>query len=95
MKRSLRSMFVSRRTCHRLGRRLQHYLDGELDKTTTVLVEQHLETCPKCRLEVSTYTRIKSALARGVGNDGTARDEALDHLMRFAERLTGSEGPTL
>jgi anti-sigma factor RsiW len=78
------------RTCHRLGRWLQHYLDGELDAATTAEVRRHLETCVRCGLEVDTYARITTAL-REAGGDAPALigDEvALERLRRFADELT-------
>ncbi len=87
-------MFVARRTCHRLRRWLQHYLDGELDHATTVLVAQHLETCQTCGLQAHTYTQVKAARASGDGAVDVACDEALERLLRYAQGLSGPDGPS-
>jgi anti-sigma factor RsiW len=87
---SLREM----RTCHAVGRWLQHYLDGELDGATTTQVERHLETCVRCGLEVETYARIKTAIHDAAdASPALVEDEvALERLRRFADELTGEPG---
>ncbi len=91
MRDSLRDM----RTCHEVGKWLQSHLDGELDPALTTQVEDHLETCVRCGLEVETYSRIKVALHDAAGRLPLLLDDevALQRLRRFADQLAG-EGDT-
>ncbi len=91
---SLRETVREMRTCHRVGRQLQDYLDHELDAAAVVAVERHLETCVTCGMEVATYSRIKSALREAATERPvTVHDEeALSRLREFADRLARSEG---
>ncbi len=41
-------------TCRQLLAQLAKYLDGELDASICEQVEQHLATCPYCRIVVDT-----------------------------------------
>ncbi len=90
---NLRESVHEMRVCHRVGRQLQDYLDHELDASTVVTVERHLETCVKCGMEVETYSRIKSALREAASESPvTVRDEeALSRLRDFADRLARPE----
>jgi len=84
-----RDRVVELRTCRESGRILQSYLDGELDEARVRKVEEHLEHCRRCGMEVDTYTRIKATL-RGIGRDGRVHPEdelSLERLRRFAEGL--------
>ncbi len=94
MKRTVRASLSEMRTCHRVGKLLQRYLYGEIDSTARQQVEQHLETCLKCGLEVNTYARVKQVLAHRerTGTDSTQDAEALARLRRFARELTESDG---
>ncbi len=66
-------------TCRQVGRVLQAYLDGQADEVTMRRVEQHLEACRRCGLEVHVYEDLKAALAR--------RSARVDRLA--IERLRG------
>ena len=74
--------------CHQVGRRLQRYLDGELDELTARRIMRHLEDCRRCGLEAAAYTAIKASLSRR----GGVPDEAVARLREFGERLL-REGP--
>ena len=80
------------RTCHAMGRWLQHYLDGELDLTTSQEVQDHLLTCVRCGLEFETYTKIKDALQNSSQKSSFLIDDevTLEGLRRFADELVGS-----
>ncbi len=41
---------------------IQDYLDGELSKTQTEYIKQHIECCPNCHAEYLKLSRIKSIL---------------------------------
>jgi anti-sigma factor RsiW len=79
------------RTCHEVGQWLQSHLDGELDASLTAQVEDHLETCVRCGMEIETYARIKRALHEAAGHSPfLIEDEvALQRLRRFADQLAG------
>jgi len=74
---------LMRPRCRWVVRRLQAYLDGELDSATATKVEKHLEACRRCGLEATTYQAIKSALSRGRRVD----DEAVQRLREFGVSL--------
>ena len=80
------------RTCHAMGRWLQHYLDGELDIKTAEEVADHLLTCVRCGLEFETYAKIKDALHEtSQKSPFFIEDEVtLERLRYFAHQLAGS-----
>lgn len=70
--------------CAAVAARLHEYLDAELTDHTTTLVNEHLEACGDCGLEVETYRAIQSSIVRGQRPDATA----LARLRDFAQRVT-------
>lgn len=75
--------------CMQVGRRLQRYLDGDVDDLTARRVRRHLEDCRRCGMKAATYIEIKASLARR-GKD--VPDDAVTRLRAFGERLV-REGP--
>ncbi|MGH9177704.1 MAG: anti-sigma factor family protein [Acidimicrobiales bacterium] len=75
--------------CMQVGRRLQRYLDGELDDLTAQRIMRHLEDCRRCGMEAAAYTQIKASIARRADHPP---DDAIDRLRAFGERLI-DEGP--
>lgn len=75
--------------CMQVGRRLQRYLDGELDALTARRILHHLEACRRCGMEAATYTAIKTSLAQAGEELST---DTLRRLRDFGERLV-REGP--
>ncbi len=49
---------VDRFTCEEVFRRLDDFLDRELDEREAELVRQHLETCAQCALEHDFESRV-------------------------------------
>lgn len=76
--------------CHEVGRRLQVYLDGEIDEERARLVAAHLEECLRCGMEAETYSAIKRCLQRLSGPEAP---EALERLRVFGERLAEVGAP--
>lgn len=76
-------------SCAEVGAVLQQYLDGELDATTTPLVDAHLEMCRRCGLEAAIYTDVKEALA----DRGPLPEDSLQRLRDFGERIARGEIP--
>lgn len=76
-------------SCAEVGAVLQQYLDGELDATTSPLVEAHLELCRRCGLEASIYTDVKQALAQ----QGQLPEASVRRLREFGERIAHGEIP--
>lgn len=75
--------------CAQVGRRLQQFLDGELDDERAAAIHEHLEQCLQCGLEADAFEHIKASLAaRG---PATAEDPALPRLRRFAEALVNGD----
>lgn len=75
--------------CMQVGRRLQRYLDGEIDDLTARRIVRHLEDCRRCGMEAAAYTQIKASLARRAD---APPDDAVARLRAFGERLI-HEGP--
>lgn len=76
--------------CMQVGRRLQRYLDGEVDDLTAKRIMGHLEDCRRCGMEATAYSEIKASLARRRGS--AVPDDAVTRLRTFGERLL-HEGP--
>jgi anti-sigma factor RsiW len=72
-------------------RRLQRYLDGDLDDLTARRIVRHLEDCRRCGLEAAAYTEIKASLARRATD---IPDAAVTRLRAFGERLVHEGPPT-
>jgi anti-sigma factor RsiW len=91
MLRGMRDNVRAMRTCHEMGRWLQHFLDGELDVKTSEEVEDHLLTCVRCGMEFDTYAKIKEALHETSRQSPfMIEDEvAIERLRRFANELVG------
>jgi hypothetical protein len=92
MLRGMRDNLRAMRTCHEMGRWLQHFLDGELDIKTREEVEEHLRTCVRCGMEFDTYAKIKEALREtSQQSPFMIEDEvAIERLRRFANHLVGT-----
>lgn len=84
-----RRRMAMKMSCAEVGAVLQQYLDGELDATTSPLVEAHLEMCRRCGLEASIYTDVKEALAE----QGELPDDSVRRLREFGERIAHGEIP--
>ncbi|MFM7537794.1 MAG: zf-HC2 domain-containing protein [Acidimicrobiales bacterium] len=76
--------------CAAVARRLQQYLDGELDEAPSAEITAHLQECLRCGLEADVYQHIKASLARR--GPGRLDDPALARLHDFAEHLLAGEG---
>jgi len=77
--------------CMQVGRRLQRYLDGEVDDLTARRIMGHLEDCRRCGMEVTAYSEIKASLAR---RGSAVPDDAVSRLRAFGERLLREGAPT-
>lgn len=75
--------------CMQVGRRLQRYLDGDVDDLTARRIMLHLEDCRRCGMEAAAYSEIKATLAR---RGEELPDDAVARLRSFGERLI-EEGP--
>ncbi|MBW3562582.1 MAG: zf-HC2 domain-containing protein [Actinobacteria bacterium] len=64
---------------------MQHYLDGELDRSTARKVASHLDDCRRCGLEAETYEELKRRLSRF---SGQVEPEAVERLREFVDELT-------
>jgi anti-sigma factor RsiW len=74
--------------CRQVGRRLQRYLDGDLDELTARRIIHHLDHCRRCGMEAAVYTQIKASLARR----GDVDAATIARLREFGERLL-RDGP--
>lgn len=72
-------------TCAEVARRLQRYLDGDLDDDGAQRLAAHLELCRDCGMEAETYLAIKVSLAAR-GTDPLPAD-ARTRLTDFVHRL--------
>lgn len=58
--------------CAETLRRLDRYMDEELDPTGEAGVGNHLESCPACRQELELRRRLRIRLKNAVDNSGSA-----------------------
>jgi anti-sigma factor RsiW len=70
--------------CMQVGRRLQRYLDGDLDDLTARRIMRHLDDCRRCGMEAAAYTEVKASLARRASD---VPDGAVTRLRAFGEQL--------
>jgi len=77
-------------SCHQVGEVLQQFLDGHIDAERAGRIEEHLEECRRCGMEVETYERIKATLA---ARRPEVPAESIDRLRAFGERLARGEDP--
>ena len=76
-------------SCGEVGRRLQRFLDDELDDHVAVdVIARHLDDCERCGLEAETYRRIKIALAQ---RQPDLPPDAVERLRAFGAGLTEGE----
>ena len=87
MRLSARRNLVGTASCRRIAKRLQTFLDGELDTASAATVARHLEACRRCGLEADTYERVKASLTRADADHAADRAMALVRLRRFAAGL--------
>lgn len=50
--------------CTRTLRKLQSFLDGDLDEVTAEKILRHIAACERCGLRAEAYSAVKAALAR-------------------------------
>ena len=50
-------------SCERWEPLLSRYMDGELPASDVTAVEEHLESCPRCREELASFREMSSLLA--------------------------------
>lgn len=68
--------------CGKVNRLLNRYIDDELDKRLTDLIEQHLQVCPNCKQELNALESIKGVVRQ---KERVAAEEGL--LERIKDRL--------
>ena len=78
-------------SCLEIGRKIQSYLDSELDDRTAAKVASHLDACRRCGLDATAYRDIKEVLAKRPGP--LTADDPIDRLRVFASRLAASGQP--
>ena len=72
-------------SCPEVGRLLQRFLDGELERERDIAsLAEHLEECKRCGLEAETYQKIKSALQQ---RRIEVPPESVTRLREFGEHL--------
>jgi len=76
--------------CVEVARKLQGYLDGELDDTTREHIAGHLAVCRRCGMDEQAYRDIKAALAR---RDADLPAAPIDRLRAFAESIAAPDEP--
>ncbi len=77
--------------CHEVAEVLQTYLDGLVDERSARRIEEHLEECRRCGLEIEAYERIKASLA---GRRAELPSESVHRLREFGERLARGGDPS-
>ena len=75
---------ASKINCREVGRRLQSYLDGELDGDRMEKIKAHLDDCVHCGLELDVFAAIKTDLSMLAV---PAESDALKRLREFSTRV--------
>ena len=79
---------IDRLSCEELFRRLDDYLDRELDQREAVLVREHLETCAVCAAEYAFEASVLKNVREKLG-----RIKAPAGLMaKISKRIAEAEG---
>ena len=68
--------------CMDVGRRLQSYLDDELDSDRMDRIREHLDACVDCGLDLDVYARIKAELAAARSDPDPSVIDSLRHFAR-------------
>jgi anti-sigma factor RsiW len=76
--------------CIEVGRQIQTYLDGGLDRASATKVSSHLDACRRCGLTADDYRRLKSALAE---TSSPMPAEPLRRLRALATELAAGDTP--
>lgn len=78
-------MAPKKTNCREVARRLQSYLDGELDGDRMEQIKAHLDACVDCGLEYDVFTAIKTDLNTLAV---PAESDALARLREFSSRIS-------
>lgn len=73
--------------CNDAGRLLNPYVDAELELQTALAIEEHLESCARCRASFAGLTALRSALSRACEPERAPRE------LRVAIRSEFAGGP--
>lgn len=76
--------------CRDTARFLNPYVDGELDLTSALAIEEHLQTCPRCRAQETELRSLRAAMRRHT--DFQAAPESLRWRLqaRYGHKNTGA-----
>lgn len=72
-------------SCNDTARLLDAYADGELDLAASLAVQDHLESCARCKTDFARVRALRGALRRNVGLEPAPE--------RLRERLAGRFAP--
>lgn len=78
--------------CNEVQRLIDAYVDRELDLTTSITIEQHLEICTNCRLIYQNRQTLQKALQSNIfyfRPSATAQKRILDVLKQAEPKRTG------
>lgn len=79
-------------SCNDTARLLDAYADGELDLAASLTVEDHLESCARCKADYARMRALRGALRRNVGIE-PAPERLRERLAaRFAHRARARVG---
>lgn len=81
-------MKPDRLTCEELFRRLDDYLDRELNAAEMALVREHLETCAQCAAEYA----FESSVLRNVREKLRHISAPADLMAKISRRIAEAEG---
>jgi hypothetical protein len=81
--------------CAETGRLLNAYSDGELDLPLALGLEEHLESCARCRRSFASLQAVRTAVARGIETRAApeALRESLQAELAGARRASGWRRP--
>ena len=73
-------------TCREAVRRLDAYVDGELDVADTLALDDHLQQCPRCRAALARVEALRLALHEQIGPDRAPERLRAGLYARYAAR---------
>lgn len=73
-------------SCHETSRLLDAYIDGELDLTTALAVEDHAQSCSRCKASLARMNGLRAALRRHAALEPAPRSLQVRMLAMLAPR---------
>lgn len=77
-------------SCHETSRLLDAYVDGELDLTAALAVEDHVESCSRCKASLARMNGLRAALRSHAALEPAPKSLRMRLLALLAPRARGA-----